>query len=110
MSFLKYIILMQNYKLQVAVTPDTEVLRAVQAASASFFVSLPRLADEDVETPPTVTVQVQVYSFLQEVNIVAIKATATTGKSFFISLFFSLCGTKIILIFKCGNICSSFFK
>lgn len=55
-----------------------------QAAFASFLVILVVLPDADVVTPPIVVLHVQVYSFLQEVNIVASAATAIIGISFFI--------------------------
>ena len=67
--------------------PEVVVLFS-HAAFASFLVIFVVLPEADVDTPPTVVVQVQVYSFLQEVNIVANAATAIIGISFFIHCLF----------------------
>ena len=67
--------------------PAVDVLFS-HAAFASFLDIFAVFAEAEVVTPPTVVLQVQVNTFLQEGNIVASAATAIIGISFFIFCLF----------------------
>lgn len=65
--------------------------RLRQSAAAVLFFCLPRLTVDELVLPvaKAVSVQVQLYSFLQEATVVSNAAKAKTGNSFFISSSFS---------------------